>query len=216
MKIEKQNFGLDLYRPEMLKFLPKNIQAVLDVGCAVGDFGLSIKQITNAEVWGVEIRDLQAAAAKNKLDKVIHGSIVDCVGDLPDSYFGAIFFNDVLEHLIDPEKLLLSLVPKLKPGGVFITAIPNVRYFRNLKSLFVDKDWEYQDWGILDRTHLRFYTKKSILRMFERLNFEVLNFEGINPTTSHRPYIYHILTLGFFGLDTRYLQFASVVRPRQS
>jgi 2-polyprenyl-3-methyl-5-hydroxy-6-metoxy-1,4-benzoquinol methylase len=203
-----------LYRPEMLKFLPLNAKAVLDVGCANGDFGQSVKKLCKAEVWGIEAKSTAAAVAKSKLDHFLSGTLEEVFTELPDNHFDAIYFNDVLEHLVEPEAMLQKLVAKLSPEGVFITSIPNVRYFRNLINLLVKKDWEYEEWGILDRTHLRFFTQKSILNMFQRLNFEVLRFEGINPTSSHRPYIYHFLTLGLFGLDTRFLQFASVVKPK--
>lgn len=198
----------------MLQFLPQNAKTVLDVGCANGDFGFSVKKVSQAEVWGIEAKSTAASEAQSKLDRFFSGTIEELLTQLPDTYFDAIYFNDVLEHLVEPEDMLKKLTPKLKPNGVFISSIPNVRYFRNLFNLLVKKDWEYEDWGILDRTHLRFFTQKSILNMFQRLNFEVLDFKGINPTSSHRPYIYHILTLGLFGLDTRFLQFASVVRPK--
>jgi 2-polyprenyl-3-methyl-5-hydroxy-6-metoxy-1,4-benzoquinol methylase len=201
------------FRPEMLKLLPKGSQRVLDVGCSNGVFGRSIKKTNSCEVWGIEPRQDVAELAKKFLDRVLIGQIENLLSELPDHSFDVIFFNDVLEHLIEPEEILIQLTQKLKPDGVFILAIPNVRYFRNLKSLVVDRDWEYQDWGILDKTHLRFYTQKSILRMFQKLNFEVLHFEGINATRSYRPYFYNILTFGIWGLDTRFLQFSCVVRP---
>lgn len=194
--------------------MPTSVTTALDVGCATGDFGASVKKLKSAKVWGVEVRVKEGQEAQSKLDQVFIGPIEEHLNQLPDKYFDVIFFNDVLEHLIDPESTLLSLVPKLSPEGVFIVAIPNVRYFRNLRNLIIKKDWEYEDHGILDRTHLRFYTEKSMKTMFKRLNFDVLAFEGINPTSSVRPYIYHFLTLGIFGLDTRYLQFASVLRPK--
>lgn len=205
----------ELFRPEMLKLLPQQAKKVLDVGCSNGHFGKSIKALNSSEVWGIEPRKDVAARAQKYLDRVLAGPVEDLMDELPDEYFDAIYFNDVLEHLIEPEEILIKLKKKLRPDGVFILAIPNVRYFRNLRNLIFKRDWEYEDIGILDRTHLRFYTQKSILRMFQRLNFEVLHFEGINATKSFRPYLYHILTFGVWGLDTKYLQFASVVRPQK-
>lgn len=207
----------EYYRPEMLRHLPQNTQKVLDVGCADGYFGLSVKQWSGAEVWGVEMVPSIAEKAVGKLDKILVGLIDDSktLEQLPEGYFDAIFFNDVIEHLVDPEALLLKIKSKLSPQGVIVSAIPNVRHFRTLRNLIFKKDWEYEEYGVLAYSHLRFYTQKSIQRMFKKLNFEILFFEGANATKSVRPYLYNILTFGLFGLDTRFLHFVSVVKPNK-
>ncbi len=203
------------YRPEMLALVPANARRVLDVGCADGSFGASVKSKTSAEVWGVDLSSADVSNARLKLDKVIVGPIDanETLLQLPDGFFDAICFNDVLEHLIDPDQLLNLIRQKLTPQGVIVAAIPNVRYFRNLSNLLFKKEWKYEERGILDRTHLRFYTKKSMRRLFEEQGFEILFFEGINATLSFRPYFYHIFSLGLFGLDTKFLQFAIIAKP---
>ena len=77
--------------------------------------------------------------------------------------------------------------------------------------VLISKDWKYEDYGIMDRTHLRFFTKKSIRRMYEELGFEVLTHVGINRSKSIKPYLFYLLTF-FTQLDMQYLQYASVVK----
>src|SRR4030066_1485209 len=88
--------------------------------------------------------------------------------------------NDVLEHLVNPEACLNRLLPKLKAGGHLLCSVPNVRYYKHLRELIVHGDWEYREEGILDRTHLRFFTKKSLAAMIRRLNCEIITLKCIN------------------------------------
>ena len=77
--------------------------------------------------------------------------------------------------------------------------------------VFVNKDWKYEDYFIIDRTHLRFFTQKSIKRMYEESNFEVVKHSGINKSKSIKAYLFHTLTL-FTQIDMQYVQFAKVVK----
>jgi 2-polyprenyl-3-methyl-5-hydroxy-6-metoxy-1,4-benzoquinol methylase len=82
--------------------------------------------------------------------------------DLPEEAFDCIVCNDVLEHLITPWQVLGKLAILLKPGGHFVASIPNVQYWGVLKDLVFEGDWRYADEGVLDVTHLRFFTRRSI------------------------------------------------------
>jgi 2-polyprenyl-3-methyl-5-hydroxy-6-metoxy-1,4-benzoquinol methylase len=203
-------------RKEMISFLPDGAKTILDVGCGDGEFGENLKKTRPLEVWGVELNEEAARTAKSRLDKVLPGSIDQHLEALPNHYFDAIFFNDVLEHIPDPYQLLEKMKIKLSLKGAIISSIPNVRYIQNLRNLLFKRDWKYEDSGILDRTHLRFFTEKSIRRMFEDLNFEIVELEGINPTKSLRPCLYNLFTLGRLGMDTKFKQFAVVAQPSQS
>lgn len=202
-------------RPEMLPYLPTGAKRVLDVGCADGNFGAAIKRMKGCEVWGIDINPSSVEKAKSQLDRAACGCFSTTLNEYPDKGFDAIFFNDVLEHLVDPYDLLLRLKSKLTDDGVVIASIPNIRHFKTFRKLVFQRDWEYEDSGILDRTHLRFFTRNSILNMFERLGYDVISCEGIHKTKSLKPLIYHILSFGIWGLDTRFLQFAVVARPRK-
>ncbi|TYP70456.1 class I SAM-dependent methyltransferase [Aquimarina intermedia] len=207
----KPNGYYDNIRYEMIKYLPKEPKRIIDIGCGNGAYAEVLKQQTGAEVWGIEYVDKEATVAATKLDKVFSGRCEDYLDELPNSYFDAIYFNDVLEHLVDPDMVLDKIKYKLAPNGVLISSIPNVRYHNTFLRVLVQKDWRYEDFGVMDRTHLRFFTKKSIKRMYEDLDYTVMIHEGINRSRSIKPYLYNILTL-FTQLDIRYPQYASVVK----
>ena len=199
-------------RLEMTDFVPRNSKKILDIGCAEGAFGQQLKEKLNAEVWGLELDIKAANIAKKKLDKVIMGDISQFTNTIPNKYFDCIIFNDILEHLYDPYKVLLDIKRCLSPNGVVVSSIPNIRHFRVLKKLLIKKLWEYKDDGILDKSHLRFFTKKSIINMFNSLGYKLLKIEGINPTTSLEFKLLNILLLGYLS-DAKYSQFACIAKP---
>ncbi|RZT00345.1 class I SAM-dependent methyltransferase [Aquimarina brevivitae] len=201
----------DNIRYEMIKYLPKDASKIIDVGCGNGAFAAVLKEQTNAEVWGIEYMDREAQVAKEKLDKVYSGPCEDYIDELPDNYFDVIYFNDVLEHLVDPYEVLQKIQNKLAPQGVIISSIPNVRYHNTFMRLLLKKDWLYEDYGVMDRTHLRFFTNKSIRRMYEDLGYEVVTHEGINKSRSIRPYLYNLPVL-FTQMDILFPQYATVAK----
>ncbi len=200
-------------RKEMLPFIPTSVKKLLDIGCNKGAFGFLIKSVYGAEVTGIELDSAFASIAAEQLDKVIVGDINIVLKDLPDKYFDCISCNDVLEHLLDPYSVLTALKSKLTSDGVIVCSLPNVRYWDNLKNLLLKKQWKYMDHGILDRTHLRFFTELSMRDMFDSLGFEIVRMEGITPTRSDNYKVFNFLTGGSLK-DAKYLQFASVIRPK--
>ena len=198
-------------RPEMLAFLPDACKTVLDVGCGEGTFALQIKEKYGSEVWGIELMSEPGEKAKEHLDKVFVGPCENFVDDLPENYFDVIYCNDVLEHLVDPYTFLTQLKLKLKPAGVVISSIPNIRYHDAFKKIILQKKFEYEGHGIFDKTHMRFFTKSSIAKMYTDLGFEVISHKGINRTRSLKPYVYNIPFL-FTAMDMFYLQFATVAK----
>ena len=199
-------------RSEMLAFIPAGSKKIIDAGCGEGMFAAAAKEKFGAEVWGLELDKESASRAGAKLHKVLQGDLADTISQLPDGYFDCFVFNDVLEHLSNPYEVLSQVRAKLAKGGVVVCSIPNVRYWRVWKSYVFGKDWKYEDNGVMDKTHLRFFTRRSIAGMFAGLNYEVLQMKGLNPTPS---VLFHILNvLSFFSLrDCRFIQYACVVRP---
>jgi len=167
-------------RTELLPFIPDDLKTALDVGCAAGVFGKMLKEKYGCFVWGIEPVTEMAQKASDRLDKVTTGYFDEKI-DFGDQKFGAIFFNDVLEHMESPEKALQIAQTLLSPGGKIIASIPNILHFETLRMIVKNKDWKYENAGILDRTHLRFFTRKSIIRMFEESGFIINKIEGINP-----------------------------------
>jgi 2-polyprenyl-3-methyl-5-hydroxy-6-metoxy-1,4-benzoquinol methylase len=199
-------------RPEMLRFVPETAKRILDIGCAGGLFGAALKRERPIEVWGVEPVSAAAGAARAHLDRVVNRPIEEALADLPAAHFDAVTFTDVLEHLIDPWAVLRATAPLLAPGGVVVASIPNVRFFRNLVALLFDGDWRYTESGPLDRTHLRFFTRKSMERLFTESGYAVERIEGINRTSSLRPFFWNLIFLGRMT-DIRFLQFVLIARP---
>lgn len=207
-------------RPEMHSFVPVHCRRLLDVGCAEGAFGESLKRARQVEVWGVEPTRTAAAVAMTKLDKVIVG-VFGPENALPQRTFDCITFNDVLEHMPTPEAALRYAKDLLAPGGVVVASIPNVRYFATVRDLLIHARWEYADAGILDKTHLRFFTGPSIVNMFEREGFQIENMCGINgysgPKGIRRALWRALRLIDSLVLkkleDMTFVQFAVVARP---
>lgn len=200
-------------RKEMLRFIPKSCLKLLDIGCSAGGFGELVKNEFGAEVWGIDISPTAAEMAKGKLDKVINAPFSPDA-ELPDQYFDVITFNDSLEHFPDPYPPLELSKKKLAKNGVVVCSLPNVRYIDNVHHFLVDMDWKYEDAGILDHTHLKFFTKKSMVRTFEVAGYEVLSITGINPHYWSGKKIF-LLRL-FFGKwmeDMKFIKYVVVAKP---
>ena len=200
-------------RIEMLKFLPKSFRTVLDVGCATGNFGRMLKQHYSCEVWGVEPDENSAVIARKNLDKVYCGVFDDTIEMLATKQFDCIFFNDVLEHLSQPDEALRIAKKYLLPDGCVIASIPNIRYYPVILSLLRYKDFEYVDAGVMDKTHLRFFTKKSMVRLFEEQGYEIQVIEGIN-----RNHFKFLSLINFFSFksvdDMHFPQFVLVAKNK--
>lgn len=197
-------------RPEMLAYFPRRPGRVLDVGCGNGRFGAMLKdKLEGAEVWGVEpVAEAQQAAA-TLLDRAIPGLFDDALA-LPENAFDIIVFNDSLEHFPDPAPPLALARRLLKPDGRIIASIPNVRHWPDLKRYVFHGDWDYEDHGVLDRTHLRFFTKRSIVKTFEAAAFEVQRIEGIGSCWRGLRLALAKALLPRRAQDIYYLQFAVV------
>jgi len=200
-------------RSEMQALLPNHYSKVLEVGCGAGSFIKSLSKST--ESWGVEQDSSIAAEAGEHLNKVLVGTYQSVYEDIPDNYFDLIICNDVIEHMEHSDKFLKGIHSKLAKGGALLLSIPNVRFLPNLFELIVLKDWRYRDAGILDRTHLRFFTRKSLLRTLEETGWRVEAFQGINRYGNRKLGLKRLLSYlcqPILGADTAYLQFA--VRAR--
>jgi 2-polyprenyl-3-methyl-5-hydroxy-6-metoxy-1,4-benzoquinol methylase len=163
---------------EMLKFIPSRAITVLEVGCGEGNLA-RILISGKREVWGVEYNPEAAKKAIPALFKVFVGAIEDKMDELPDNYFHLIIFGDVLEHLIDPSGVLIKIRSKLSEKGQILASIPNLRFATVLYNLVFKKDFTYTEIGILDNTHLRFFTKKTMMNLFENSGYVVNSISGI-------------------------------------
>src|SRR5262245_48455142 len=202
-------------RPELVAVAPRGRRRALELGCGVGAFAVAFLKVNpDVEYWGVEAFPPAAAEARQKLDKVFDRPVEQVYDDLPDGYFDLLVCNDVLEHMADPETVLRALLGKLEPGGLLFASVPNVRFLPVLVDLLVKKDWRYRDAGVLDRTHLRFYTEKSLRRMIAASGFQLVSCRGINSRANVLFHVFNVCTLGLFR-DSQYLEYLVVAeRPR--
>jgi SAM-dependent methyltransferase len=166
-------------RPEMLAYIAQRPGRVLDVGCGGGRFGEMLKdKREGAEVWGVEPMAEACAKAALVLDRALHGLFNEALG-LPEAHFDTIVFNDSLEHFPDPLPPLALARRLLAPQGRLVVSVPNVRHWPHMKNYLFRGDWRYEDEGILDHTHLRFFTQRSIVRTLGEAGFTVQRVEGV-------------------------------------
>lgn len=199
-------------RPEMLPFVPATAKRVMELGCAEAAFAATVKERASAEVWGIEFNEQAAERARAVIDRVLVGDADAQIAQLPDSYFDAIICNDVLEHLVEPGATLRQLRQKLAPGGVVVASIPNIRFLPALSQVVFRRDFPQEDAGIFDRTHLRFFTRKSIVRLFESAGFTMRDMKGINAYRGPLGLLLTLVTLGYFR-DVFYTQYACVASP---
>lgn len=140
-------------------------KTVLDVGCATGYLAEALTR-QGCTVSGIEYDAEAAAQAAQHLEHVSVGDVttMDLGAELGDRRFDVIVFGDLLEHLPDPEPVLARLVEFLAPGGSVVISMPNVAH-GSVRLALLQGTWEYQELGLLDRTHLRFFTRATLLRM---------------------------------------------------
>lgn len=163
-------------RRDLLALVPRDAKRVLDVGCGEGNTGRALKaQRPGIFVAGIEKEPPVAQIASAHLDDV---QCIDLDADavIFSAPFDCIICGDVIEHVKDPDAVLRALRGVLVAGGVLLWSVPNVRHYTIIAGLLLG-EWEYQDSGILDRTHLRFFTLKSARTLLARTGFAIVNIE---------------------------------------
>jgi SAM-dependent methyltransferase len=150
-------------------------QRVLEVGANAGHFSARLRE-RGCRVTAVELDARAAEAARGRADRVVPGDIEDprVFGQL-GAGFDLILFLHVLEHLGDPWRVLRAATRLLDPGGRVLALLPNVACWRVRKRLFFRGAFEYEEVGILDRTHLRFFTLESARSLFEQGGLEIVS-----------------------------------------
>ncbi|MHB9019324.1 MAG: class I SAM-dependent methyltransferase [Minisyncoccota bacterium] len=161
-------------RKEIIEMIPPRVNNILSVGCGSGETELILKK-SGKSVYVIERENRLATELKNKLgpDNVLIIDIEKNNLNLPENFFDCIILADVLEHLTDPKKTILKLKPFLKNNGVFIISIPNIRHISVIKDLILG-NWNYKDSGIMDYTHLHFFTIDSIKKLLAKNSLGII------------------------------------------
>lgn len=182
----EQKWGINLYYSDMTRNditnqiknnLDDNIN-ILEVGCSLGGTLLYLKnKYKRANVYGIELNQSVCEIIKN-IFPTISNDIENI--DLPyeEDYFDYIIFADVLEHLKDPWKVLMNMKKYLKKDGYIIASIPNIMHIQVINDL-LKGNFTYLDAGILDKTHLRFFTQKEIYKMFNTSGYDTESITSI-------------------------------------
>jgi O-antigen biosynthesis protein len=148
---------------------------VLELGCAGGMFGSVLKaRFPGATVVGIEASRAAAAVAATRLDRVICERIEEvdfAAHGFTPGEFDTVIAADILEHLVNPWQLLVRLKPLLAPGAQVVASIPNARNAILIAALAVNGRWQYRERGLLDITHLRFFTLEEIRRLFAETGY---------------------------------------------
>lgn len=177
----KASSYFDGARADIVERLPAAPNArILEIGCAKGGTGeLALKTGKCADYVGVELHGPSAEIAKEKLTDVFVGDVESA--DLPftEAEFDAVIVSEVFEHLIDPWAALEKVARHLKSGGLFFASSPNVSHYRVIGRL-LRGEWRLADKGVMDRTHLRWFTPESYAEMFANAGFDI---ESIGPVT---------------------------------
>ncbi len=185
-------------RKEIIKYIPKGVKRILDVGCGEGSTLEMISKIYDCEAVGVEINIESANKANKKFKDIYNFSCenkekMDELGD-----FDVILLLDVLEHMIDPWAFVLNLKKvSLRQGGTLIASIPNFKNYKIMQS-YIKGNFRYEEAGLFDRTHLRWFAKKNMMELFEEVGLKVDIISASNLQGKNKATIFNGLTLGIF------------------
>ncbi len=145
---------------------------VLDVGCATGYLAATLRG-QGCSVSGIEYEPSAAERARPHLDRLLVGSVdeLDLVGELGEACFDVVVYGDVLEHLVDPVATLERTLPLLAPGGAVVASLPHIAHGA-VRLALLDGRFDYTETGLLDDTHLRFFTADRVFETFRRAGLE--------------------------------------------
>ncbi len=173
-------------RPELQARVPPDARRILDLGCASGALGAALKARQDCHVLGVERDPAYAARAQDQLDEVLLADVeaLDFSGLPP---VDCLVCGDVLEHLVDPWRVLGDAAALLPPGGTVVVSLPNVRYWETFWQLGVKGTWPRRALGIFDRTHLRWFTLRDAYGLLDQAGCDVAAVDHLCRLGPERP-----------------------------
>ena len=174
-------------RPDLVALVRGTGLRVLEVGCASGAVGAELKrQGKAAVVHGVESHGAVASLAEARLDRVWRADVETLDPAELEPPYHALVAGDVLEHLRDPWSFLRRISQVLAAGAEIVVSVPNIRYLPVVADLVVRGRFDYRCQGVLDRTHLRFFTRRSVHHLLSGSGFVDVQ---ISQTELSRPWM---------------------------
>lgn len=160
----------------VLRFVGRD-KEVLEIGAGPGSISRPLKEISGCRVSAIEIDEKSVEILKRFCERVWRRDLNDAswAEGIPEGAYDNVVIADVLEHLVDPWTLLRRASAFLKPGGSIVVSIPHASHAAILACL-LNNDFDYRDWGLLDRTHIRFFSMKNLQALFEGAGLRIADF----------------------------------------
>lgn len=166
----------EFHNPDLLDLIPATARALIEVGCSSGALAREFKKVNpSCNYLGIDVEESYLELARRYCDEVLLWDIEQ--GD--DQFFKSHgdrdcwIFGDALEHLKDPWGVLKRIQPNLAKGGCVVACIPNAQHWSVVARLAIG-DFRYEDSGLLDRTHLRWFTRQTIIDLFGGAGFQIV------------------------------------------
>ncbi len=208
-------------RKDIISLVPNDAnQKILEIGAGSGNTILYLKENKlAAEVTGVELINIPGSNQQHPaIDRFLVANIETDAINVNENYFDTIICADVLEHLADPWTVVDKISRYLKPNGILIISIPNIREVKTISQILFKADFKYEAaGGILDKTHLRFFCKKNIHQLLTTKDLSVIystpNFLLKSVPEGKKRRIINLLTLGLFT-DLLTVQYIFIARKK--
>lgn len=173
---------------DLLALVPRNATRIVEVGCSGGGMARAVMKINPHCIYtGIELNPEYAEIARNHCTSVLVGDIEHLSDDVFDSLFPSScwIFGDVLEHLYDPWAVLRRIRDRLLPDACVVACIPNAQHW-SVQARLNYGGFRYEDRGLMDRTHIRWFTRTTIDELFSACGFSIIDGRGRILEESHR------------------------------
>lgn len=166
----------DTAAANVLRFVGRD-KTVLEIGAGPGSISRPLREVNGCRMSAVELDEKSVEILKGFCQNVWRRDLNDpnWMDGIPEGAFDTVVIADVLEHIIDPWGALRRAAIFLKPGGSIVVSIPHASHAAILACL-LNNDFDYRDWGLLDRTHIRFFSMKNLQALFEGAGLRIDDF----------------------------------------